>query len=490
MLKKLLFAALLLISCAAQATVFSLPWGPKPQFVDANGAPMSSGTLLTFAAASTTPQVTYTDSTGGTANPTTITLNTRGESPNEVWLTSGQLYKFVLKDSSGVTIWTVDNVQGVNDITISNAPSEWISGPTPTYVSGTSFTLAGDQTPTFTIGRRVKTTNSGGTVYSTITNSVFGALTTITIVNDSSNLDAGLSAVSYGMLSANNPSVPLGDQYVNNTCQGRLTLTTATPVTTSDVTAATTLYFTPYLGNTCAIYDGTKWTRFKFSELSIAVPNTTSTMYDVWLINNSGVLALEVLAWTNDTTRATALTTQDGVYVKTGATTRRYLGSFRTTGVAGQTEDSLAKRFVWNYYNRVIRRMKVVEATGTWTYTTATYRQANAAAANQLDFIVGVAEDLVTARVMAAASNGGAGVNVAVGIALDATNTSDAVTFGPGYTGSAGTVSGHQAVYNSIVAAGRHFLAWTEISQASGTTTWSGLLSGFLQSGISGEIRG
>jgi hypothetical protein len=33
--------------------------------------------------------VTYTDSTGGVANPTTITLNTRGETPNEVWLTGG-----------------------------------------------------------------------------------------------------------------------------------------------------------------------------------------------------------------------------------------------------------------------------------------------------------------------------------------------------------------------------------------------------------------
>ena len=37
----------------------------------------------------------------------------------------------------------------------------------------------------------------------------------------------------------------------------RLTLTTATPVTTSDVTGATTLYLTPYSHNCIGLYDGT-----------------------------------------------------------------------------------------------------------------------------------------------------------------------------------------------------------------------------------------
>ena len=167
---------------------------------------MNQGTLSTFAALSTTPQVTYTDSTGGVANSTTITLNVRGETPNEVWLTAGQTYKFVLKDSSGSTVWTVDGVSGVNDVT--GSFDEWKAGPAPTFVSATSFTLVGDQTQIFTIGRRVKTTNSGGTVYSIITASVFGALTTVTVVNDSGTLDSGLSAVSYGLLASTNESAP------------------------------------------------------------------------------------------------------------------------------------------------------------------------------------------------------------------------------------------------------------------------------------------
>lgn len=207
MLKRLLFAVLMVCAMAAHAGVKSLPWGPKPQFVDANGAPMSSGTLTFYAAGSTTPQNTYTDSAGTVANANPITLNSRGETPNEVWLTEGQSYKLLLKDAGGSTIWTVDNITGVNDT--ATLTDEWkASLLTPTFVSATSFTLAGDQTTTFHVGRRVKTTNSGGTVYSTITASSFGASTSVTVENDSGSLDAGLSAVSYSLISQANGSDP------------------------------------------------------------------------------------------------------------------------------------------------------------------------------------------------------------------------------------------------------------------------------------------
>jgi hypothetical protein len=181
--------------------------GPKPQFEDANGAPISGGKLYFFAAGSTTPQNTYTDSTGATPNAHPIVLNSRGEPPNEIWFTAGLSYKGVLKDSADVTIWTIDNISGVNDV--SGSLDEWKTGPAPTFVSTTSFTVAGDQTTTFTVGRRLKTTNSGGTIYSTITASSFGAgVTTVTVANDSGVLDSGLSAVSYGVLSSANSSIP------------------------------------------------------------------------------------------------------------------------------------------------------------------------------------------------------------------------------------------------------------------------------------------
>ena len=274
-------------------------------------------------------------------------------------------------------------------------------------------------------------------------------------------------------------------------CEFRLTLTTGVPVTTADVTAATTVYASPYKGNRIALYDGSaNWTVFNSAEMSIAVPATTSTMYDLFCYNNSGTPTLEALAWTNDTTRATALVLQNGVYVKTGATTRRYLGSFRTTGVSGQTEDSLAKRYVWNYYNRVRRPMRVLEATATWTYTTATVRQANGAAANQIDMVIGVSEDPVSAEVSVGLGNTSAGILVTSGIGLDVTNAF--YSLAQNATWSTQSVAGVHMARSSVrtyPTVGRHFLAWLEYSTATGTTTWYANTNN-TNGGITGELLG
>ncbi|MCR4341003.1 MAG: hypothetical protein NUW01_14070 [Gemmatimonadaceae bacterium] len=284
---------------------------------------------------------------------------------------------------------------------------------------------------------------------------------------------------------------------LNGICEGRLTLTTATPVTTADVTAATTLYFTPYRGNRISIYDGSNWRIYAFTEVSIAVPATTSTTYDVWGYISGGALALELLAWTNDTTRATAIALQNGVYVKSGTTTRRYLGSFRTTGSSGQTEDSLAKRYVWNYQNRVQRVMKVVEATNSWTYTTATFRQANAGAGNQIDYVQGVSEDPVYAKVIALAANGAGsgGIDVAVGVGVDSTSVNSALlTSGVDIAGVLTNlrVAMPTCEYYGFPGVGRHYLAWLEYSEATDTTIWYGDNNAptVSQSGIVGVLMG
>ncbi|KKK88542.1 hypothetical protein LCGC14_2742120, partial [marine sediment metagenome] len=157
---------------------------------------------------------------------------------------------------------------------------------------------------------------------------------------------------------------------------GRLTLTTAVPVTTSNVSAATTVYYTPYVHNIIMLYSGTAWEAIEFTEVSIAVPSTTVTPFDVFGLSSGGSLVIETLDWTNDTTRATALAYQDGRLVKSGSATRLYLGTGRTTGVSGQTEDSISKRFHWNYYNRVPRQLKLIEVTN-HTYATNTVRPWN-----------------------------------------------------------------------------------------------------------------
>lgn len=92
----------------------SLTPSPKMQFFTASGIPLVGGKLYTYAAGTTTPLATYTDSTGASANTNPVILDSRGEA--SVWL-GASLYKFVLKDSVDALIWTADNVNEVEAAT-------------------------------------------------------------------------------------------------------------------------------------------------------------------------------------------------------------------------------------------------------------------------------------------------------------------------------------------------------------------------------------
>lgn len=182
------------------------------QFSDGNGAPYAGAKIFTYVAGSSTKLATYKTIVGNTSNTNPIVLDANGRLPFAVWLTEGSSYKIVLapandSDPPLSPIWTLDNVTGINDG--SSSMSEWVAGPTPTYISASSFTLSGDQTVIFSINRRLRFTVTAGTVYGRITNSVFGALTTVTVQMDGSQiLDAGLSTVDYALLSSKNSSVP------------------------------------------------------------------------------------------------------------------------------------------------------------------------------------------------------------------------------------------------------------------------------------------
>lgn len=89
------------------------PIGNGQQFFDNNGVPLNGGLLYTYQAGSSTPLATYTDINGTVANSNPIVLDASGRSATEIWLTYGFFYKFVLKDSSGVTIGTYDNIYGI-----------------------------------------------------------------------------------------------------------------------------------------------------------------------------------------------------------------------------------------------------------------------------------------------------------------------------------------------------------------------------------------
>ena len=270
----------------------------------------------------------------------------------------------------------------------------------------------------------------------------------------------------------------------------RLTLTTGLPVTTADVTGATTIYATPKTGKYIDLFDGTNWNRRASAEFSLALGTLTSGRpYDVFCYDNAGVPTLEFTAWTNDSTRATALALQDGVLVKSGAVTRRYLGTFYTTATT-TTEDSMAKRYLWNYYHRVRRSMFKGDATTTWVYSTAVYRQARATATNQLEWVVGVAEDSIDVFVQGQAS-----CNVAnqgyetVGVGLDSTTVNSAQIVTEAIAAQDVRIS-TTAYYTGVPAAGRHFAAWLERTNISSNThTWYGAANQMI-CGIRGTLFG
>ena len=273
--------------------------------------------------------------------------------------------------------------------------------------------------------------------------------------------------------------------------QGRLTLESGVPVSTSDQTAKTTIYFTPYYGNHISIYSGTAWVDFAFTERSLALGTLVSGKnYDVFIYSSAGTPTLEFsAAWTNDTTRADALVLQDGVYVKSGATTRRYLGTFRTTSTT-TTEDSIVNRFVFNAINRVPRRMSAVDTTDSWTYSTAAFRQANANTANQLNYVAGLIDTYVEVTVLAGVSTSVITSRANVGVGVNSTTVNSApirIAFAWASSSTTNPASAHFRGYSGSI--GYQFLAWLETGIGSGTQTWYGD-NGVTepQSGIIGEV--
>ena len=88
--------------------------GVAAQFFTNTGSVLTGGKLYTYAAGTTTPQVSYTTNAGNVARTNPIILDAAGRvaEGGEIWITSAQ-YKFVLTDSNNVLIATYDNISGI-----------------------------------------------------------------------------------------------------------------------------------------------------------------------------------------------------------------------------------------------------------------------------------------------------------------------------------------------------------------------------------------
>lgn len=372
--------------------------------------------------------------TGGTAVLDQLQLKTAGVGTNIVFAAS-------VTGGGGSQTFTLTLPSAAAGLTYSGSYTLTVAGTAS--VSGTN---TGDQTITLT-----------GDVTGTGTGSFATTLKTITSFTGADPA-AGDEMLGYDLSATANRKFQLDRMLglARRDPGGRLTLSTGTPVTTSDVTGATTVYYTPYLHDAIVLWDGTRWVASTFAETSLALGTVTSALpYDIFGYLSSGTFTLEKLAWTSATARATAITIQDGRYCKSGDKTRLYLGTIFTTSTTA-TEDSITKRFVWNMYNRVPRPMfKAETGASNWSYTTASWRSANNNTAIRLEIIRGLNEDAVQISNLAA-SQSSAGATTSCGIGLDSTSSPTGASPLLGGGGVAYYQSG-TAAYDGFPGLGYHY---------------------------------
>jgi hypothetical protein len=250
--------------------------------------------------------------------------------------------------------------------------------------------------------------------------------------------------------------------------QGRLTLASATPVLTADVSGASMLYYDCYAGRWVPYYNGAADAADAIPgcEVSAALKSSgagvenNNDLFDVFWAHAAGTLCVATNGagggWSADTggsltargsgysnvhntrgywTNGQAIahcyngTTDEGAIATDQAT---YLGTFYTTS-AGQTAMQFAPAGasggsspvlgLYNAYNRVLFASLCLDTKSTWNDNTTTWHATDASTTNRISWVDGLAQSPLRAtyeQTISAASSSG----VAVGIDLDSTTAS------------------------------------------------------------------
>jgi len=259
-----------------------------------------------------------------------------------------------------------------------------VMNATAAGTSGQPLLSGGTGAPSFntlgaTAGGTGQTTwTTGDTLYASATNTLAkrGIGATGTIYTVSGGVPIWATAATLG-LQTSADSTAVG---------GRLSVSSTDPCASG---TNTSISYVPLTGNTIALYNGSAWQTCTFSAITQSVAAlTANTNYDVFVYdaNSDGVAeTLDLVAWSTGTSRATALAQQNGIYVKSGATGRRFVGTIRiANNVSTRTvwdEDPTGAypgwRFVCNYYNTIQRHNVYTPSATSWSYNTATARPWN-----------------------------------------------------------------------------------------------------------------
>src|SRR6185295_8180217 len=491
----LALAMILTTTTLSQMATGTLAPAPYLTVFDDNGVIVPGACIWTYVAGTTTPVATYTDVGLSVANGNPIIADSTGRFV--AYLALAQSYKFIFETACtppahGATIKTSDNIAavpassnnvdvvGTAGVTLSAGQCAYMSdgsdGHTPGQWfkcdSGSAFTST---TPEIGIPVTAITSGTSGPIriMGSVTGlsslsvgveyfvGVAGALTAVVPTNPNVKRHVGHADSSTSLVLTGDPPPPHRAQAAVNNF--RLSAISGQCSTLADVTAITSIALTPCNGARITLADTLGNMETCVSDIkTVAVPNVAAQMYDVFAYDTTfGTcdVQMETLAWTNDTTRATGISRGTiGFIFKTGDSSRRYLGSFRTVAGAGQTEDSAAKRLLWNYDNRRPRPLFKTDTTDSWNYTTAAWRQANGAAANQVGVVVGLSEGVMSLQSAASAVNNTAEAIVFTAIGEDSTTTPHAQNLAKVFRiGAAATTHGSGfSLLNIVPPIGRH----------------------------------
>jgi len=239
--------------------------------------------------------------------------------------------------------------------------------------------------------------------------------------------------------------------------QGRLTLTSNTPVMTMDATNVSSVYYAPYVGNNIPIYNGTSMQSNTFSQLTMTLTSsqTNGSIYDLFVFLNSGTVTIGAgPAWSGVnplTSRGTGAGTTEleqksGIWVNKNTITlinnstsyssipadeATYVGSVYMTA-NGETGVQFAPAAaaggsgtvigLWNGYNRVRVTSSSSDSTSTWTYSGA-WRDANNSASNSIKWLDGLGQTSISAAYDVLGNNSSASGSTNIGVGINAITT-------------------------------------------------------------------
>lgn len=363
---------------------------PFIKVLDSNGDPIVGAVLKVYEAGTTTYRNIYSDAS--LSAPLTNPLsgvdasNASGDFPR-FYMAAGT-YKLRAETSGGTLIWEFDNI----DTGLSAGV-----GALPISAGGTGATTAA------------------------------AARANLDVPSNSELADLADDIATLSSSVQNIVSFP----------QGRLTLTTGTPVIASSVSAGTAVYYTQFVGNIVPVYDGAQFNARTFSSdltLTLNSNHVASAIYDVFIYWDGSALQIATgVAWNTATAGAgsrgagagtTELTRVNGLWVnkydlayRNGATTGTltanqgtYVGSIYMDGTNGQVSCHVAygqsrKWGVWNAHNRVPVFLKAGDATASWVSNNASsVHAANTSTSNSLTVFAGLPEEFVEVKYSSRAS--------------------------------------------------------------------------------------